>query len=434
MNAAVMLGLGALFALLLAGVPIGFAMGIVGVVGFALHTGWSPAFSMLAQVAVDTSISYGFSVLPMFLLLGNIIARSNLADELYTAAHAFVRHRRGGLAHATIAACAMFSAVCGSTVATAATMARIAIPPMRQRGYPDQLSAATVAAGGTLGSLIPPSVAMVIYCLLTENDISMMFAAGVLPGLLGAAGYMVAVAYSARRAGMPAADDSPLPWRQRLASLRRVWGVLLLFTIIMGGIYGGLFTATEAAGAGATAAIVVVLLRRSLSLRAFAEVLMDTGRTTAMLFFVLIGALVLTQFFNIAGLPQALGALVYGLALPPLAVLSAILVIYLVLGCVLDSMAMLLLTVPIFYPLLMRLGIDPIWFGILMIVALEVGLISPPFGMNIFVVRAAFADIRLSTIFRGIGPFIVCDIVRLAVLVAVPAITLALPRLAGWQR
>lgn len=433
MIVAISLALAGMFALLLLGVPIGFAMGITGVVGFAAMTGWTPALSMLAQTAADTSLSYGFSVLPMFLLLGNVIARSTLAEELYAAAHAFVCHRRGGLAHATIVACAGFSAVCGSTVATAATMARIAIPPMRRRGYADSLSAATVASGGTLGSLIPPSVAMVIYCLLTENDIGMMFAAGVLPGLLGALGYLAAVAWAARREGVVGAAEPPLPWRARLRALRGVWAILLLFATIMGGIYAGLFTATEAAGTGAMVAIAIVVARRSMDWKTFARVIVDTGRTTAMLFFVLIGAVVLTHFFNIAGLPALLGRFVDGLALPPVVVLVCILLLYLALGCVLDSMAMLMLTVPIFYPLLMRLGIDPIWFGILMIVALEVGLISPPFGMNVFVVRATFPDIAVTTIFRGIGPFVVCDLLRLAVLVAVPAITLALPRLGGWS-
>ncbi len=423
-------GVTALFALLLLGVPIGFAMILVGALGFAFTTGFGPALSMTAQVSIDTGLTYGFSVLPMFLLMGNVIARSRLAEELYAAANALLGNLRGGLAHATILACGCFSAFCGSTVATAATMTRIAVPSMRARGYHDSLSSASVAAGGTLGSLIPPSVAMIIYGLLTETDIALLFLAGFIPGVLGVLGYMAAVAWVTQRRPDRAPPGPDMTWRERRRSLTGVWAVVLLVVIVLGGIYGGIFTATEAAGIGAAGAILLAFARRSLSLREFLEVVLDTGRTTAMLFFVLIGALVLTNFLNIAGLPGLLADIVGGSDLTPLAVLAIVLAIYLLLGCFLDTMAMMMLTIPIVFPLVAAQGIDPIWFGILVIVAMEVGLISPPFGMNIFVVRATAPGLDTATIFRGIAPFIAADLVRLCILVAFPVLTLALPHLA----
>ena len=416
----------ALFALLVAGVPIGFGLSLVGVAGFAGFASLPAGLNMLAQTTVDAVMNYGFSVLPMFLLMGNVIARSRIAEELYDAAGAFIGHRRGGLAGATVIACGGFGAVCGSSVATAATMARISGPVMIGRGYAPSLAMGSVAAGGTLGILIPPSVAMVIYGLITETDIGELFIAGILPGLVGIACYLGAVWVQCRlRPDLgPAAER--VPWPVRLRLVAKLWPVLTLFGIVVGGIYAGVFTATEAAGIGAVGACLLALVRGDLGWRGFVEVFAETGQATAMLFMVVIGALALTAFMNVAGLPPFVSGLIAALDLPPFAILLVILLIYIVLGCFLDSMAIMLLTVPIFFPIVTGLGYDPVWFGILVVCVIEIGLISPPFGMNLFVARAVVPQVTIGEIYRGVMPFIGADIVRLAILLAFPGITLLL--------
>jgi tripartite ATP-independent transporter DctM subunit len=420
------LAVGALFVLLVVGVPIGFALSTIGVVGFAPFASLPAGLNMLAQTTVDAVMNYGFSVLPMFLLMGNVIARSRIAEELYDAAGAFIGHRRGGLAGATVLACGGFGAVCGSSVATAATMARISAPVMMARGYAPSLALGSVAAGGTLGILIPPSVAMVIYGLITETDIGQLFVAGILPGVLGIACYLGAVWVQCWLNPALGPRAPRVPWPARLVALLRLWPVLALFALVMGGIYAGIFTATEAAAIGAAGACLLALIRRDLDARGFIQVFAETGQTTAMLFMVVIGALVLTTFLNVAGLPPFISSVVAGLDAAPLVILLVILLIYLVLGCFLDSMAIMLLTVPIFFPVVTGLGYDPVWFGILVVCVIEVGLISPPFGMNLFVARAVMPQVGIGQIFRGVMPFIGADIVRLAILVAFPAIALLL--------
>lgn len=416
----------ALFALLVVGVPIGFGLSLVGVAGFAGFASLSAGLSMLAQTTVDAVMNYGFSVLPMFLLMGNVIARSRIAEELYDAAGAFIGHRRGGLAGATVIACGGFGAVCGSSVATAATMARISGPVMMARGYAPSLALGSIAAGGTLGILIPPSVAMVLYGLITETDIGELFIAGILPGMIGIACYLGAVWLQCRLHPKAGPAEERVPWPERLRLILRLWPVLTLFLIVMGGIYVGVFTATEAAGIGAVGACLIALLRRDLDWRSFVEVFAETGQATAMLFMVVIGALALTAFMNVAGLPPFISGMIAALDLPPLAILLVILLIYVVLGCFLDSMAIMLLTVPIFFPIVTGLGYDPVWFGILVVCVIEIGLISPPFGMNLFVVRASVPSVTIGELYRGVMPFIWADVVRLAILIAFPAIALVL--------
>jgi len=415
-----------LFALLVTGVPIGIGLSLVGVTGFAGFASLEAGLSMLAQTTVDAVMNYGFSVLPMFLLMGNVIARSRIAEDLFNAAHAFIGHRRGGLAGATVIACGGFGAVCGSSVATAATMSRICAPAMIARGYAPSLALGSVAAGGTLGILIPPSVALVLYGLITETDIGQLFIAGILPGILGIGCYLAAVWATCWRhpeAG-PAADR--VVWPERLRLVARLWPVLALFAIVMGGIYAGLFTSTEAAAIGAVGACLLALIRRDLGWRGFVEVFAETGQATAMLFIVVIGALALTAFMNVAGLPPFISSLIGSVDAPPLVILLAILLIYIALGCFLDSMAIMLLTVPIFFPIVTSLGYDPVWFGILVVCVIEIGLISPPFGMNLFVTRAVMPRVPIGEIFRGVMPFILSDILRLGLLVAFPAISLVL--------
>lgn len=410
-------------------VPIAFAMGIVGVVGFAQLVSWPASFSSIGQTIFGTALTYDLSVVPLFILMGNLVNIAGLSRELYDASHAFLGHRRGGLAMATIVACGGFSAICGSSLATAATMAKVAMPSMRRYGYDDSLATGSIAAGGTLGILIPPSVILVIYGLLTETSIGKLFAAGVLPGILGILLYIGAVRFVIARnpkLGPPAERQG---WRQRMDTLSRVWGVLTLFVLVMGGIYGGFFTPTEAAGIGAFGALIIAWFRGTLSWRIIVKVLAESARTTAMLYLVLLGALLFASFINRAGLPSALIDLASGSNLSPNMVILIILVIYFVLGCVFESLSMLLLTVPIFFPLVADLGFDLVWFGIIVVVATEISLITPPIGLNVFVLRSVLPEVSTGTIFRGVTPFWCADIVRLAILVGVPWFSLFLPRL-----
>jgi tripartite ATP-independent transporter DctM subunit len=409
--------------------PIAFAMGLVGFAGFGLLSSFNASLAMVGRLVIDTGQDYGLSVVPLFILMGLFVNRAGMSAELYRASNAFLGHFRGGLAMATIVACGGFSAICGSSLATAATMAKVAMPPMRRFGYADSLAAASIAAGGTLGILIPPSVILVIYGLLTEQSIGRLFAAGVIPGLLGILFYLGAVSFVVSRNPQAGPAGERSSWRERLRALRGVWAVVLLFIIVMGGIYGGVFTPTEAAGIGAGGAFVIALARRTLSLRALFEVLVDAAQTTAMLFAVLIGALIFSNFVNRAGLPDALLALITGLDVAPLTVICMIVLIYILLGCVFESLSMLLLTVPIFFPLVQSLGLDLIWFGIIVVVVTEISLITPPVGLNVFVLRGVLGDISTGTIFRGVTPFWIADILRLTLLLLVPALSLWLPSL-----
>ncbi|MGQ9369370.1 TRAP transporter large permease [Azospirillum sp. ST 5-10] len=431
-----LVGFGALFTLIVLRMPIGFAMALVGTVGFALLVDWGPALAMLRQNTFDAGFSYSLSVLPLFILMGNLVTRAGISGELYQAAYAFLGHRRGGLAMASVVACGGFSAVCGSSLATAATMSKVAMPPMRAFGYADSLAAGSIAAGGTLGILIPPSVIMVIYGLLTQADIGKLFIAGILPGLLGVVLYVAAIAVSTTLDPTLGPPGERMPWGERLKALRGVAGMLILFTVIMGGIYGGLFTPTEAAGVGAFAAFLMALARGRLTVPVLLDLLVDSARTTAMLFVVIIGALLFANFVTFAGFADALRDWILDLDMPALMVLLAIVAIYLLLGCVLESLSMILLTVPIFYPIVMELdfGIaDPdlvlVWFAVIVVVVTEISLISPPIGMNVFVLRGVLTDVPLGVIFRGVLPFLLSDVVRLALIIAFPTLSLLLPSL-----
>jgi len=420
-------------------VPIAFAMGLVGFFGFAYMQGltfdnfmdfrWTSALSMASKRVVDTAQEYSLSVIPLFILMGNLVTKSGLSHELYRASYAFLGHKKGGLSMATVVACGGFSAICGSSLATSATMAKVAMPPMRKYGYADSLATASIAAGGTLGILIPPSVILVIYGLLTETSIRELFAAGFIPGFMGILLYLMAVRYVVWRDPAAGPCGEKLGWPERIQALNGVWGVLILFTVVMGGIYGGIFTPTEAAGIGAGGAFMIALYRRSLNWGSLFDILTDTARTSAMLFAVLIGALIFSNFINRAGLPADLLELVNGLDVPPMVVILVILAIYIVLGMVFESLSMLLLTVPIFFPLVQSLGFDLVWFGIVVVVVTEISLITPPVGMNVFVLAAVLRDVKASTIFKGVTPFWCADIVRLALVTLFSSIALFLPEL-----
>ncbi len=419
-------GMAALAFLLFMGVPIAFALTGVGVVGVVSIIGWSPSLSLLGSVYFDNGRDYTLSVLPLFLLMGNFVVQSGIAAELYASAYAWLRHRKGGLATATIVACGAFSSVCGSSLATAATMTKIALPSMRRYGYPDQLSTASIAAGGTLGILIPPSVTLVFYGILTQQDIGRLFLAGLIPGVIGIIGYSIAVRLSLKFQGIDLPTEPKLPLMDRIRALKGTAGALVLFAFVMGGIYLGVFTPTESAGMGAGGALLLVILKRNFSIEATLSVLFDTMKTTAMMFFILFGALTFTNYVNMSGMTHDIQNLITGLTSSPMGFILIVFCIYLLLGCVLESLSMIMLTVPVFYPIAANLGIDLIWFGIFVVMVTEISYITPPVGMNAFVLRSVVPDVRLSTIFRGLLPFVAMDVLRVGLLTAAPILVLFL--------
>ena len=426
-DAVAILGFVILFVLMLLRVPIGMAMGLVGVGGFAYLVGWGPAFKIVGHTTMRTVTDYNFAVIPLFLLMGSFASTSGMSRELFRGANAFLGHLRGGLGIATIAACGGFAAICGSSVATAATFSRVAYPEMRRHGYPQSFATGVIAAGGTLGIMIPPSTVFAVYGLITEQDIGKLFIAGVVPGLLAVSMYMLTITTIglARPGYLP--QGEPTSWKERFAALRDIWAVLLLFIFIIGGLYGGLFTATEAAGAGAGGAFVIGLARGRLSLEGIRQSLLETTRTTAAVFTVLIGALLFGYFLTVTQTPQKVTEFLTGLGVGRYGVLALIMLMYLVLGCLMDSLAMIILTVPIIFPVIKELGFDPIWFGVIIVMTVELGLIHPPVGMNIFVIKSVIDDVKISTIFYGVLPFILTDLVRLVILIAFPILATWLP-------
>ncbi|KZK78624.1 Sialic acid TRAP transporter permease protein SiaT [Pseudovibrio sp. W64] len=421
------LGLAILMALIFVGVPIAFAMAAVGFFGVASIIGLPPAFHLVGQVYFDSGRSYTLSVVPLFLLMGNLIVQSGIASDMYTAANAWLRHRKGGLAMATIVACGGFSSVCGSSLATTATMARVSLPAMRRFGYSDRLATSSIAAGGTLGILIPPSVILVIYGILTQQNIGALFLAGILPGLVGVIGYMLAVRLSLFMFKEELEVQSKLPLIERIIALRGVSWALLLFVCVLGGIYLGVFTATEAAGIGAGGALVLTAMRGKLTYRETLNTLFETAKTTAVMFFILFGALYFLNYVNISGLTTDLRTWVNALGVGPYAIITMIVLIYLVLGCLLESLSMVTLTVPILFPIVTGLGFDPIWFGIFVIIVTEMSFITPPIGMNVFVMRSVAPEVPVEKIFVGVVPFVAMDVVRLILLIAVPGLALIIP-------
>ena len=422
-----LLGFGAIFILAFLRVPLAFAMAIVGVVGMGLTRSWPAALYSTSQVVYETGFAYTLSVIPLFILMGNFVARAGLAHELFRAAYVFIGHLRGGLAHATIAACAGFGAICGSSIATAATMSKVAYPSMQKLGYSESLSTGVMAAGGTLGIMIPPSTIMVIYGIVTETNIGKLFAAGVIPGLLTALAMMAAIVVVTSRdpEHAPAGDRST--WQERWVALRGIWGVLLLVVVVLGGIYGGVFTATEGAGIGASGAFLFALARRALTWKTLLQILVESARTTAMLFTLLIAATVFANFVNFTSMPGDLKEWITHLGLSPPMIVAAMMLIYVLLGMVMEELSMVLLTIPLFFPIVVSLGFDPVWFGVLIVMVIQIGLISPPVGMNLFVLNTLLPEVRLGTIYRGVWPFVIVQVLMLMVFVAFPILSLWLP-------
>ncbi|TVP70827.1 MAG: TRAP transporter large permease [Rhodobacteraceae bacterium] len=405
-------------------VPLAFALLGVSIVGIGLTLNWNVAFMLLPMTISEAVLSYELAVVPMFILMGNVISKTGIAQDLFRAAYAFFGHVRGGLALSTMTACSGFSAVCGSSYATAATMAKVAYPSMKRYGYADSLAAGTIAAGGTLGILIPPSIIMVVYGILTQTNIRDMFIAGIVPGLLGVAMYLVVIRLIAARRPEDAPAGERSTWSERFRALSGVWPFVLLFILIIGGLYGRLFTPTEAAGMGAGLAMLVAMLQRRMSLQLLRQIIIDTAYTSVSLYAVLFGALMLSRLLTLSGLSSGILALVTGFGLDGILLILAILLVFLVLGCVMDSMAIILIFAPLFAPIVVSQGFDLVWFGILIIVATEIALITPPIGMNVYVLKAVLPSVPMVRVFKGLVPFVAADLVRLALLIAFPALVL----------
>ncbi len=418
-------GFVALFAMMILRVPIGIAMGLVGVGGFAAVTGPGPALNLLAQSPIRTVTDFNLTLIPFFVLMGVLATNSGMSRELFRAGRHWFGFMKGGMAISTVGACAGFAAICGSSVATAATMTKIALPEMKQAGYPSEVSTGVIAAGGTLGILIPPSVVLAVYGYITEQDVGVLFIAGIVPGILAILMYMLAVrlAYGRR---LPAGE--PFRLGEAVRSLAGVWAVLLLFLLIIGSIYFGVTTATEAAAVGSFLTAAIGMLRGKLSLRGLLDSLVEALRTSVAIYTILIGAILFGYFLAITQSPQKITDWLVALDLGAYGTLTLILIFFVIMGCILDAMAMIILLVPIVFPIITQLGFDPIWFGVIIVMTVELGLITPPVGMNVFVINSIAREIPLTTIFKGVLPFVAADILRLVLLVAMPALVLWLPR------
>ncbi|ESS14574.1 Neu5Ac permease [Betaproteobacteria bacterium MOLA814] len=412
-------------------VHIGVAMLLTGSVGYTMVAGLDPLLNYYKGAAYARYSIYDLSVVPLFLLMGQFATHGGLSKALFKAGNAMIGHWRGGMAMGAVTACAGFGAICGSSLATAATMGQVALPELKKHGYSERLSAAAIAAGGTLGILIPPSVPLVIYAIITEQNIAKMFLAAFIPGLLAAVGYMVVISIIARISPEDAPRGIKFTWMQRLQALSETWPVILIFIVVIGGIYGGIFTPTEAASIGTLATAIVAWTSGGLKGRGFLDCLYGAAGATGMIFLILLGADILNVFLALTQVHTELASWVVGLNWPPLGVLLVIIIIYLVLGCIMDSLSMILLTIPIFFPIIMGidlwgLGADDkaIWFGILALMVVEVGLITPPVGMNVFIISAMVKHVPMKEIFKTILPFLASDFVRIALLVFFPSIAL----------
>lgn len=418
-----------LLALSFIGFPLGFTTLVVGLVGFAYTRDWNwdGALTMMSQQIMETGANYGLSVIPLFILMGVFIHRSQVSEDLYRAAYALLGHRPGGLAQSTVLACAGFSAVSGSSLATAATMTKVAMPHMRRYHYDDRLSSGVVAAGGTLGIMIPPSVPLVIFGVVAEQDIGKLFIAGVVPGLLLVILYMLAVYVTVKISPGVGPAGERIPLKERWRAYGKVWPVVALFLLVLGGIYFGVFTPTEASGIGAVGAAMFAVWRGQLrTLRALYGMLLEACRTTAALFAVIFGALVFANFINLSGLPTELVDIVNDANLSPIGVVIAVSLICILLGMIFEAVGILLLIVPVFLPTLIQMDVDLIWFGIIIVVVVELGLITPPIGMNVFTVKTVMPDIQLTKIFAGVTPFVIADVAALVLILMFPVIAVGL--------
>lgn len=417
------LGIAAIFALMLIHVPIGVAMGLVGVVGFGLVVGWGPAFSLLANEPASVITNIDLAVIPMFLLMGSLAAAAGLASDVYRLAYAFIGHRPGGLAYATVGGCAGFGSICGSAVATAATFGKIALPEMLGRRYSPAIAAGTVAASGTLGIIIPPSAIMVIYAILTEQFILDLFTAAVVPGIISVLFYLIAVRIYVYISPEAAPAGERLDARERLKVVVENWGVVLLAFAVLGGIYTGVFSVNEAAAVGVTIALGFAIGRRKLTWNRFLAVLADASATSLMIYVMIIGASIFSYFMTVTRAPDALISAITSISAPPLIILFILLFMYIVLGAIFDEVAAMVITLPFVIPLIKFFGYDLVWWGIINVIVIEIGMLCPPIGINVMVIQNMRRDIPLVSVYRGVTPFLIMDIIKLAILTAFPTLT-----------
>ena len=420
------LGLAFMFLLILIKVPIGVAMAMTGFLGYALLSGVQPALSILVSEPVGVIESYEFAVIPLFLLMGSFATVGGLSAEIFKLAAAFIGHRRGGLAMATMGGCAAFGAVCGSSPATAATFGRVALPQMLSRGYAPGFAAGCIAAGGTLGALVPPSIIMIIYAVLAQVSILDVFVAAVIPAIMAVIMHGIAIAiFTARNPDMGPAGPR-VGWAERFRTIRESWAVIILLVSVLGGIYGGVFTVNEAAAVGAAFSFLLAVFRGRLTWNTFLRALGETASNTAQIYLVIFGASIFSYFFTISRAPSEIVDLIGGLDTAPIVIIFALLGMYLVLGAIFETVSAMLITLPFVLPLVVSLGYDPLWWAIINIVVIELGMITPPIGLNVFVLKSVARDIPLGTIFRGVSLFVVSDLVRLLLLTLFPALTLFL--------
>jgi C4-dicarboxylate transporter DctM subunit len=424
-----LIGIVVLVLFFLIGMPVGFAMAFVGMAGFCLLVSPDAGLSLLARDFFANLSAYSLTVIPMFIFMGSIAYASGMSRRLYEAGYTVFGQMRGGLAMATIAACAGFAAMCGSTNATAAAMGRVALPEMKRYNYNDSLATGCVAAAGSLGILIPPSTIFIIYGIMTEQSIGKLFIAGVLPGVMLAGLFIAVVVILCKRNPNLAPGGAPTTWGQKLAGLAGIIEMMVLFALVIGGLFMGWFSPTQAGAAGAGGALIIGLARRQLNWKGFVFAIKDTLRITCMVMIIVTGAIIFGHFMAIAKLPLVLSEWVGGLPLPPMAIMGVIVLLYLVGGCFMDALALITLTVPIIYPVVLVLGFDPIWFGVIIVLVTEMGVITPPVGLNVYVIKGVAEDVPLETIFKGVLPFLVAILVAVIILMIFPQIATFLPGL-----
>lgn len=422
------IGIAVLIVLLFSKMPIGAGMAIVGFLGFATVVGFEPALGVLRTVPYTTFSEHSLSVIPLFLLMGAFAFNSGMSEDLFNAVYKWMGHFRGGVAMATIVACACFAAISGSSLATAATLGAIALPEMKKYKYDDGLATGAVAAGGSVGILIPPSVILILYGIITEQSIGKLFLAGIIPGIMEAVFYIFTIGYLTFFKPHHGPRGPKTTFKEKIVSLKSAWEVVLLFVVVIGGIYKGIFTPTEAAGIGAFGTFLFALLRKRLNWNSFKHSLTDTVQTTGMLFLIILGAMIFGYFLSVTRLPMEFASIVSDLPVNRYLVLAMILIITMLLGCIMDSMAIVLLTIPVFYPLIQQLDFEPIWFGILVVRVTEMGLITPPVGLNVFIIKG-ISGVPIGTIFKGVIPHLIADLLQVIVLVMFPQITMLLPSL-----
>lgn len=421
-------GIALLIVLLFSRLPIGIGMGLVGFLGFGLIIGFQPALGVLKTVSYTTFSEHGLSIIPLFLLMGAFAFQSGMSEALFDMVYKCIGHLKGGVAMATIVACALFAAISGSSLATAATLGRVALPEMRKYRYDDALATGAIAAGGSIGILIPPSIILIIYGIITEQSIGKLFLAGFIPGIMEAVFYIFTIWYLTLLKPHHGPPGPRTSHKEKLIAIGKAWEPVVLFLVVIGGIYKGVFTPTEAAGIGAFGAFAFALMRRRMNWERFQRSLYETIKTTGMLFLVILGAMIFGYFLSVSDLPMEFASIASDLPVNRYVILAFILLVTLLLGCVMDSMAIVLLTIPVFYPLIVSLEFDPIWFGILVVRVTEMGLITPPVGLNVFVIKA-ISGVPINTIFRGVIPHLVADFLQVIVLIMFPQIVLWLPSL-----